>query len=1150
MRWVLLFLVIFGGVNKILAQTSQRQCKYITTFGIEFPLDSLSVLPSSIEFPDNNSNTLHYEYNPNTGNIFIEKRTGVDSIEVCYSTIPIVLHKSYSRHDLAEIEASQQQEDVSEENKGTSPIVLGEREELFDTEGLNKSGSLSRGVSFGNSQNVVVNSNLNLQLDGKLTDEVNIRASITDQNIPYQPEGNTAQIQDIDNVFIELYNDNFSLIGGDVVLQNKESHFLRYYKNVQGGMLNLSYKTGKNGSATTSFGASVAKGKFASLTLEAKEGVAGPYRMEIPDASRIAIIIANSEKVYIDGKQLQRGDEYDYIIDYDKAEITFTSRILITQYTRIRIDVEYSDQNYGRGIMAFNHYQEQGKVNFFLNYYSEKDNRNNPLKFDLSNDDKNYLSEIGDDLDMALKQGYQEAEFNSQKIQYELLDTLDNDGVTHQVFRYSSNQALQLYDVNFTEVGQGEGDYIRSNDLLNGVVFKWVSPLNGQPQGNYIPAQKISPPNKKSMLNGGVSVGITKYEKVFSEIAYSTNDLNLYSDIDNDNNEDLAYWVGYKSTDRPLAGDYKINSGFSYERNGKYFNPIDRFRYIEFERDWNYNPDLVQDQTADNIIRADFSFSSDPNNLLGYELVNRNREGEIDGVQHKVNFNKNLAGLQFTSSAFVMRNQSSSFHSSWDRISIDLNYPTKIWVPGYTYSIDRNIISDPTIDSVISTAMNYKEHLFYVRSNDTLKTKFRIDYSYREDQLPIQGELELSNIAHTSNFLMVHNGRNQRFNALITYRKSQPKNSVDKQEETINTRIDWYANVLNRHVRSDLSYAVGSGRELRKEFVFIEVPTGQGTHTWRDDNGNGIQELNEFYLAVNPDEKNFAKIFVPTSEFVFAHLNNFNYRLNLEMPRNWQGAGGVKGFLTRWSNISSLSSQRKITDKSLQSRFLPFGNNIKEEDLISSRLTFGTRFFFNRKDPRFGFDVGLNSFDNKQLLSQGFERRTTDHLSFNFRSNIKKVFGVNIQLKDGNVVNSSDFLVGKNFNIQFSEISPQLSWQPSVHFRISTSYSYKQKNTIDSDEDEYANINEGTFAMIYNKSGSISFNAHVKMSSIEFSGNENSPVGYELLEALRPGNNYLWNFVLQKKLIAGLQLSANYEGRKSAGNPTVHIGRMQVSVLF
>ena len=57
-------------------------------------------------------------------------------------------------------------------------------------------------------------------------------------------------------------------------------------------------------------------------------------------------------------------------------------------------------------------------------------------------------------------------------------------------------------------------------------------------------------------------------------------------------------------------------------------------------------------------------------------------------------------------------------------------------------------------------------------------------------------------------------------------------------------------------------------------------------------------------------------------------------------------------------------------------------------------------------------------------------------------------------------------------------------------------------------------------------------------------------MGYELLNALKPGDNLTWSFNVQQKLMNGLQLNAIYEGRKSGDISVIHTGRMQVTALF
>ena len=160
---------------------------------------------------------------------------------------------------------------------------------------------------------------------------------------PIRSRFNTQQLQDFDNVYIQLYNDNWSVKAGDVVLANTKSNFLRYYKNVQGGQFSSTYALKNGFKAETSLAGSVAKGRFGSVSVQPIEGVQGPYRVQGPKNERFLIILVGSEKVFIDGKQLKRGYDQDYIIDYNLAEITFTNRVVITQFTRIRVDYEFSD---------------------------------------------------------------------------------------------------------------------------------------------------------------------------------------------------------------------------------------------------------------------------------------------------------------------------------------------------------------------------------------------------------------------------------------------------------------------------------------------------------------------------------------------------------------------------------------------------------------------------------------------------------------------------------------------------------------------------------------------------------------------------------------------------------------------------------------
>ena len=82
----------------------------------------------------------------------------------------------------------------------------------------------------------------------------------------------------------------------------------------------------------------------------------------------------------MDGKQLKRGQQNDYVINYNTAEIIFNPNILITQYGRIVIEFQYADQNYSR--VLFNQFAgvEKEKLKFRFNYFIERDNKNQPFQ--------------------------------------------------------------------------------------------------------------------------------------------------------------------------------------------------------------------------------------------------------------------------------------------------------------------------------------------------------------------------------------------------------------------------------------------------------------------------------------------------------------------------------------------------------------------------------------------------------------------------------------------------------------------------------------------------------------------------------------------------------------------------------------------------
>src|SRR5690606_36643197 len=174
----------------------------------------------------------------NRAELTLKKPVG-DTLVVSYLNYPDFLTRTYALYDTRRI--------VPNKDGAYIFSVPEKRASSFTPfEGLNTNGSISRGITVGNNQNLVTNSNLDLQIVGNLSADVKIRASLQDSNVPLQNGGYSQKIDEFDQIFMEIFSDNWSIKAGDLFLENRKSKFLNFNKKVQGISLNTNFSTGDN----------------------------------------------------------------------------------------------------------------------------------------------------------------------------------------------------------------------------------------------------------------------------------------------------------------------------------------------------------------------------------------------------------------------------------------------------------------------------------------------------------------------------------------------------------------------------------------------------------------------------------------------------------------------------------------------------------------------------------------------------------------------------------------------------------------------------------------------------------------------------------------------------------------------------------------
>ncbi|MFB3057860.1 MAG: hypothetical protein ACE1ZQ_11970, partial [Ignavibacteriaceae bacterium] len=439
-----------------------------------------------------------------------------DTVYVTYQTVRLSLNKEYKRRSLV-VRYDERLGDtirVSEITRGglTPEAIFGP--------GIQKSGTLIRGFTVGTTKDFSLNSGLRLQISGKLSDDIEIVAALTDENTPIQPEGNTERLEELDKVFIQIKHPNAVGTFGDYQLAKRVGEFGVISRKLQGLMGEFFMDEHAAYLAIAS-----SRGKFNINKFRGTDGVQGPYALVGINGEKNIIVIAGTEKVFIDGIIMYRGENNDYTIEYANATITFTPQRLITAASRIDVDFEYTDRKFSRNFFSGGGTSKffNNKLGFQFQYIQEGDDENAPIDITLSDEDKQIISEAGDNRLEATKSGVSlapEDSLGNRKGVYAAVDTLINN-VPFTYYFYNPGDSSAIYNVSFSLIGERLGDYIR--EAIGN--FKFV----GIGDGSYLPIIFLPVPEENKLGNFTMSYNPFDNTQINVEYAGSYWDRNKLS---------------------------------------------------------------------------------------------------------------------------------------------------------------------------------------------------------------------------------------------------------------------------------------------------------------------------------------------------------------------------------------------------------------------------------------------------------------------------------------------------------------------------------------------------------------------------------------------------------------------------------------------
>ena len=534
------------------------------TFFHRFVIEgSVSVVSDSISLPG-------FRLDSVNGMLILEgtlRQSGVVTVSYDYlrGNIPVAVEPAFSRLPLL----------------GMTPIGSAKTATMSNTEKFPRlpvvaDGAIFRSISISPNSGTIMNGGLQLNLQGKLSEEMTINGVLSDQNMPIQPEGDTRSLSEIDKVFIEVKHPTATIKAGDIDLKLRNGRYQRHDRRLEG--VNFS-SSGEERNATVFVGS--ARGKFHTMAFRGEDQNQGPYRLTGKDGGRRIMITAGSEKVWLNGDRLNRGESADYSIDYGQSELTFTPRHLIDSNSRINVEFEYADFGFQRQVASAGASKKWGgeKVAVAINWIREADNISGNTFFPLTSEDRTLLATSGGSSIVRL--------LAVPDSSGEYVRTVNPDNPDDSIFIYSiTGFDEQRYSVGFHNAGAA-GLYARRVTVEGRLYFEYIPESERKQYTDlYVPWKMLSAPQMQQVANMTAAFKLADQTDLSIEMAGSgLNPNRLAQGVTSSGGVAGEISISHKSELPAQLGAIVINAETWGAGSG--FMSLQRESPVEFWREWN-----------------------------------------------------------------------------------------------------------------------------------------------------------------------------------------------------------------------------------------------------------------------------------------------------------------------------------------------------------------------------------------------------------------------------------------------------------------------------------------------------------------------------------------------------------------------------------
>lgn len=1085
--------------------------------------------------------------------------TACDSLVLRYRILPVRLPARLSLFQLQPLSADSQKTARGEIESlvSTTQPAAGFTRNLGAN--LVKRGSLTRGLSLGTNQALTVDSGLRMQIAGQIAEGVEVVAALTDQNTPIQPEGNTQTLQEIDKVYVQLRSPTFNATLGDFEIAYGGSEFARYGRKLQGARFSLgkapaASSPGESGPRQfeLTLSAAVSKGQYATNEFNGIEGNQGPYQLKGERGQIDIIVLGGTERVWIDGELMTRGENNDYVIEYANGQITFTRRRLITADSRITVDFQYSDERFrrslysGQGLLS----ALQDKVRWQTTVLHEGDNKDNPLSFTLGEEESAALAQAGDQL--AVREGAVRVTPPARG-DYIRLDT------TAVIYRYVGPDSGD-YRVTFSDVGEGRGDYrLRSFGHYE---------FAGRNQGRYLPVILLTPARSHSVIDNRLALAPWQGVSLINELALSRLDQNLYSGKDDADNSGRAWLTALQVEQRPLkVGNSnwgQIALQLNYRNKTARYRDLDRSEVVEFNRKWNlaaaaaaHAEDLLE-STVTYLPTTGWRWQGSLGRLARgssqaaarWEINTDLRRRGWPELRYKI---ENITREEKETDSVATATADLPTTSGWLRQRGNLTWKLGRWTPLAGYEAeDRK-------DTYADSASGFRFQSVTAGLGVAVSRQLSLEASLNERQDEARTRLgpQPASTARTQNYALdLKQWRALALNFNFTHRERVFAGDTipATRSDLADLRITFAP--FRRALNTDWQYQITNTQASQQQRVFFKVEQGRGNYRYDPEQNEYLPDplFGDYVLRLVNTER-----FVPVAEVRLRSNIRLTFR-ELFSPR--PAEAGMPPRRSWWARLLmpvSLNTFLRLEEKTQDPEVWQI-YRLQLSRFQDEKLTlFGTQsvqqeiyLWENRREQSLRYRLTALRERNNQLLDEGSRRTQLQHewrltWALSPRLTSQSELKLNREDRTFDTARRLDRLVRSR------QVEVELSYRPQPLLELA------QRGGLAIDRDLYSDATREPVraqAIFLRPRLAYSLRGRGRLQGeVEWVRVTAAPAGqvlpYELAKGNRAGTTWRWNLSAEYRVSSNVNFSATYLGRREPDRPqTLHLGKVEMRAFF